>query len=110
MKNDFKNLFHFGIGSAMLAKQVVEDFVDEMIRSGRVEANERVDFIDSYSKRAEELMSRMGEEFRQRMGQMASEMNLVSRAEFEALQKEVAALKAKPSRTKSTNSSRKAKN
>lgn len=109
MKNDFKDLFHFGVGSAMLARQVVEDFVDEMIRSGRVEVNERVDFVDSYSKRLEELMSQMSEEFRSRVGQMASEMNLVTRAEFEALQQEVAALKANSKRPKSNRSAKKTK-
>lgn len=95
MKDGFKDLLHFGVGSAMLARQVVEDFVDEMIRAGRVEVDERTQFVDDYSKRAEDLYTRLGEDFRTKMNQMAHEMNLVTREEFEDLKKEVTALQKK---------------
>ncbi|MBT3786437.1 hypothetical protein HOF92_15790 [bacterium] len=111
MKDGFKDLFHFGVGSAMLAREVVEDFVDEMIRAGRVQVDERTQLVSDFSKRAEDLYSRMGQEFRDRFSQMAQEMDLVTRQEFEELQKKVAALSAKKktaaAKTKSKTASKK---
>ena len=52
MKDKLKDFLDFGVGSALLAKEVIEDFADEMIRSGRARAQERSALIDELSGRA----------------------------------------------------------
>ena len=55
MINQFKDVLLFGLGSATLAKEVAEDFVDEMIKSGQVQAQERAQLVEDFTERARSM-------------------------------------------------------
>jgi polyhydroxyalkanoate synthesis regulator phasin len=52
MKDKLMDLFMFGMGTASLAKEVVEDFVDEMIQSGHACSESRAQMVKEFSEKA----------------------------------------------------------
>ncbi len=93
MKDKLKDFLDFGVGSALLAKEVIEDFADEMIRSGRARAQERSALIDELSGRASGLRDEIEARIQAKVHEVTKGLDLVSRDEFEALKAEVQKLK-----------------
>ena len=93
MKDRFKDMMLFGLGSAVLAKEVVEDFVDEMIRSGKAHAEERVNLIEEFTERAGTIRADFESGLKQKVVDIAKDMNLVTRDEVDSLKAEIAELK-----------------
>lgn len=95
MINQFKDMLLFGLGSATLAKEVAEDFVDEMIKSGQVQAQERAQLVEDFTERARSMKTEFESTLKQRMRDLAHDMHLVTRDEIEGLQERIRNLEAK---------------
>lgn len=95
MINQFKDILLFGIGSATLAKEVAEDFVDEMIKSGQAQAQERAKLVEEFTDRARTMKSEFESTLKDRMRDLSHEMNLVTRDELESLKNRIRSLEAK---------------
>ena len=107
MINQFKDMLLFGIGSATLAKEVAEDFVDEMIKSGQAQAQERAKLVEEFTDRARAMKSEFESTLKDRMRDLSHEMNLVTRDElrvfktvFEVLRQRLRILKSPKKREK----------
>ncbi len=109
MINQFKDMLLFGIGSATLAKEVAEDFVDEMIKSGQAQAQERSKLVEEFTERARTMKSEFESTLKDRMRDLAHEMNLVTRDELEALNSRIRSLEAKIEDLEKPKKSRKSK-
>ena len=93
MKDRFKDFMLFGLGSAMLAKEVVEDFVDEMIHSGKAHAEERSRLIEEFSQKASGIREDFEETLKQKVKDIATDLSLASQDEVDDLKSEIAELK-----------------
>lgn len=78
MKDKLTDLFLFGMGTASLAKDLVEDFVDEMIQSGQACSESRTQMVrelsekaalkkDEYEKRFQEMRQTLAKELKPAM-------------------------------------------
>jgi polyhydroxyalkanoate synthesis regulator phasin len=118
MKEKLKELMLFGLGSAVLAKEIVEDFVDDMVQSGKAQSEDKARLMeelsekmkdqrdqwegkikDSWEKILEELnfatthdLEEMKEQLTNEKEELLSEMNSL-KEEMAALKNELAALK-----------------
>lgn len=95
MINQFKDMLLFGLGSATLAKEVAEDFVDEMIKSGQAQAKERAQLVDEFTERARTMKTEFEATLKQRMRDLTHDMNLVTRDELEGLHERMRSMEAK---------------
>lgn len=93
MKNTFKDLLGFGMGSAMLAKEVTEDFVDEMIRSGNAKNEQRALLIDEMSSKALDTFKDYEENFKTKFSSLASDLNLATKSDIDELKSMIQELK-----------------
>lgn len=93
MKNTFKDLLGFGVGSAMLAKEVTEDFVDEMIRNGNAKNEQRALLIDEMSTRAFDTFKDYEQDFKAKFSSLASELNLATKTDIDELKSMIQELK-----------------
>jgi polyhydroxyalkanoate synthesis regulator phasin len=94
MKNKLKDVLDFGMGSALLAKEVIEDFADEMIRAGRARSEERETLIDELSNRASGFREDLETRIFDKVHEVTKSLDLVTREEFEELKSQVEKLKA----------------
>ncbi|PCJ21115.1 MAG: hypothetical protein COB02_00580 [Candidatus Cloacimonadota bacterium] len=93
MKNTFKDILGFGMGSAMLAKEVAEDFVDEMIKTGNAKNEQRALLVTEMSGRAFETLKDYEENFKTKFGEIASELNLATKSDIDELKEMIKDLK-----------------
>ncbi|MCO4783653.1 MAG: hypothetical protein KC646_15105 [Candidatus Cloacimonetes bacterium] len=93
MKNTFKDLLGFGMGSAMLAKEVTEDFVDEMIRSGNAQNEQRALLVDEMSNRALNTFKDYEESLKEKFSSLAGELDLATKSDIDELKTMIQELK-----------------
>ncbi|MCJ8346543.1 hypothetical protein MJH12_13455 [bacterium] len=104
MKTTFKDILGFGMGSAMLAKEVAEDFVDEMIRSGNAKNEQRAEMVHDMSDRALGTLKDYEENFKVKFGEFASELNLATKHDIDELKAMIKDLKESQSGSSSEES------
>ena len=74
---------------------MAEDFVDEMIKSGQAQAQERAKLVEEFTDRARAMKSEFESTLKDRIRDLSHEMNLVTHDELEGLQNRIRSLEAK---------------
>lgn len=85
MNEKFKDLMFFGVGSLSLAKDVATDFVDEMIRAGKAQQEQREQLLAEMAERARVSQAHLEELVAAKVEQMARDMHLVPKGDYEKL-------------------------
>ena len=93
MKKAFKDILGFGVGSAMLAKEVAEDFVDEMIRTGNAKNEQRALLVSEMSNRALDTLKDYEENFKTKFSDIAADLNLATKSDIDELKEMIQDLK-----------------
>ena len=81
-----------GLGMAALTKEKVEEFVQELVRSGEVDGEESKQVARSILKQAEEQRDELRRLVDQQVRRVLSGAGMVTKEEYEALEERVKAL------------------
>jgi len=106
MKELVKKAFYLGVGAAVVTKDKVEEFVDELIRKGEASQSEKGKLIDEFMEKAKAREKELTEKVKTMVQKNIGELKLPSKKEIEELKKKVDELekqidKLTKSRTKS---------
>ena len=90
MKEKLEQLFYFGLGSALLAKEKLEQAGETA--KGTVEENERKarEFFDQAVAKGSEERSRLKDDVKELLKEAMDELGLATKADLEALREELA--------------------
>jgi len=94
LNEKFRELFYFGMGSATLAKDVASDFVDEMIRAGKAQQEQRESLLQEMTDRAKASQAEMEKLIREKIEFIARELELVPARDLKALESRLQAVEA----------------
>lgn len=97
MKNKLEQLFYFGLGSALMAKEKIEQAGDSL-RSCKDEADEKArDFFDETVAKGSEEREHLKGKMKELLKEAIDELGLATRADIDSLRAELAQLrKEKP--------------
>jgi polyhydroxyalkanoate synthesis regulator phasin len=97
MKNKLEQLFYFGLGSALLAKEKIEQ-AGASVRTCTEENDRKArEFFDEAVAKGSEERDLMKKNIKEMLKEAIDELGLASRADVEALRAEVAALRQEKS-------------
>lgn len=93
MKNKLEQLFYFGLGSALMAKEKIEE-AGESARSRKEEGDQKArEFFDQAVAKGSEEREQVKESIRELLKEAVDELGLATRADVEALREEMARLR-----------------
>ncbi len=99
MKNLVDRLFTLGIGIAALSKEQAEKIAEELTQKGKMASDEASAFIDELMKKGTESREQWEAVIKEKIEQVLRESNIVTKQEFEALEKRVNELERKLNET-----------
>lgn len=99
MKNLVDRLFTLGIGIAALSKEQAEKIAEELTQKGKMASDEASAFIDELIKKGTESREQWEAVIKEKIEQVLRESNIVTKQEFEALEKRVNELERKLNET-----------
>ncbi len=89
----FKNIVNFSLGAFSLTRDKIEEWVDEAIKRGEISAADRAETIDELQQKAQKATADLKNIIDERVETVANK--LTRKDEFDRLQAEIDALKAK---------------
>ncbi len=89
-----KDLITLGVGSALLAKEKVEEELKELIEKGKMSKEEAQELLDKAKTKGEEQERALKEEIKKSLKEVIDEMGLATKKDLEELKE---ALKSKRS-------------
>lgn len=93
MKNKLEQLFYFGLGSALMAKEKIEE-AGESARSRKEEGDQKArEFFDQAVAKGSEEREQVKESIRELLKEAVDELGLATRADVVALREELARLR-----------------
>lgn len=93
MKNKLEQLFYFGLGSALMAKEKFEQAGDSL-RSCKDETDQKArDFFDETVAKGSAEREQMKDKVKDMLKEVIDELGLATRADIDALRSELAALR-----------------
>lgn len=95
MKDLIRELFSFGLGAALYSKDQIEKIIDELVQKGEVGAKEAEQMVENIIEKGESSKKEFDDLIKSRVSQILKELNVVSREEYEQLQKRVEELEKK---------------
>lgn len=87
-----RDLISVGVGSALLAKEKVEEELKNLIEKGKMSKEEAQEFLDKAKAKGEEQERALKEEIKQALKEVLDEMGLATKKDLEELKE---ALKSK---------------
>jgi polyhydroxyalkanoate synthesis regulator phasin len=84
-----KDLITLSIGSALLAKEKVEEELNDLIERGKVSKEEAEKLIEKAKARGEEQEKALKEEIKKALREVLDEMGLATREDLEKLREEL---------------------
>ncbi|MCB2181415.1 MAG: hypothetical protein KQH63_05285 [Desulfobulbaceae bacterium] len=84
-----KNAFYTGLGAAELTKEKIEELAKELAEKGKLSESEMKKFVDDALSKSEERKEQLKNQLEQIVEDTIKKMNLVSRTEFDALEKKL---------------------
>lgn len=91
----FKQVFTLGLGAAVITKEQIEKVVDSLVKKGEISANESKDLINQWVEKGEQAKQEMEDVVKTRVNQALSSMDIVTKEEFQELERRVQALENK---------------
>jgi len=93
MKEKLEQLFYFGLGSALMAKEKIEQ-AGESTRGFRVESDRKArEFFDQAVTKGTEEQSQVKESIKELLKEAIEELGLATRADIDSLREELARLR-----------------
>ena len=83
-----KDLLYIGLGGALLAKEKVEEELNELVEKGKLNKEEARKFIDKAKTKGEEEELEFKSKLKEAIREVLDEMDLATRADIEALKQE----------------------
>ena len=94
MKDLMSKAFALGLGLAQSTKEQAEKLAQELTTRGEMSKSDSIEFINGLIERGQETRAGIENTIRDRVKQLASDMNLASREEVERLEERIARLEA----------------
>lgn len=91
----FKQVFTLGLGAAVMTKEQVEKAVDTLVKKGEMSRTESKEFINQWLEKGEQAKQEMDDIVKTRVNQLLSSMDIVTKEEFQELERRVQALENK---------------
>jgi polyhydroxyalkanoate synthesis regulator phasin len=83
-----KDLLYIGLGGALLAKEKVEQELNELVEKGKLNKEEAQKLIDKAKAKGEEEEKEFKTKLKEAVREVLNEMDLATKADIEALKKE----------------------
>jgi len=83
-----KDLIYIGLGGALLAKEKVENELNELVEKGKLNKEEAQKFIDKAKAKGEEEEKEFKAKLKEAIREVLDEMDLATKEDIEALKKE----------------------
>ncbi len=80
-----KDLLYLGIGSALLAKEKVEEQLNKLVEKGKLSKEDVKKIIEEAKKRGEEEEKRAKEELKKTLKEIVQELGLATKKDIEEL-------------------------
>jgi polyhydroxyalkanoate synthesis regulator phasin len=83
-----RDLLYIGLGGALLAKEKVEQELNELVEKGKLNKEEAQKLIDKAKAKGEEEEKEFKAKLKEAVREVLEEMDLATKADIEALKKE----------------------
>ncbi len=93
MKDKFEQLFYFGLGSALMAKEKFEKACETACASREESERKAREFFDDAVAKGSEQREQMKDKLKELLKEAADELGLATRADVEALRAELSKLR-----------------
>ena len=91
----FKQIFTLGLGAAVVTKEQIEKTVEGLVAKGEISRSESRELINQWSEKGEQAKQELDDIVKTRVNQVFSSFNLVTKEEFQDLERRIAALENK---------------
>jgi polyhydroxyalkanoate synthesis regulator phasin len=91
----FKQVFTLGLGAAVITKEQIEKTVDTLVKKGEVSSTESKELINQWLEKGEQAKQELDDIVKTRVNQMLSSMDIVTKEEFQELERRIQALESK---------------
>ena len=91
----FKQIFTLGLGAAVITKEQIEKTVEGFVAKGELSRTESKELINQWSEKGEQAKQELDDIVKTRVNQVLSSLNLVTKEEFQDLERRIAALENK---------------
>jgi polyhydroxyalkanoate synthesis regulator phasin len=96
MKNVLRKGFALGLGLAIVGKEQIEKFVDELVKKGELSQHESREFAHELMKKGEEAQQKLDERIQLKLKQLLSELNIATKDDIKRLEQRIEQLENKP--------------
>jgi len=80
-----KDLLYIGLGSALLAKEKVEEELNKLIEKGKLSKEDAEKFLDSAKKKGEEEEKKAKEELKKTLKEVLEDLDIATKKDIEDL-------------------------
>ncbi|WP_455661794.1 phasin family protein [Pradoshia sp.] len=87
--------FSFGLGAAIVSKEQIEKYVDDMVKRGEVSEQESKDMVNDLVVRGEERQKEVEQQINMKVKLRLQEMDIATKEDIERLEQRIAALELK---------------
>ena len=84
-----KDLIYLGVGSALLAKEKIDEEIAELVEKGKVSKEEAKKMAESAKERAEKEEAEMKEKLKEMIKEVIQEMDLATRSDIEEMVRKI---------------------
>ncbi|WP_071394929.1 phasin family protein [Bacillus tuaregi] len=98
----FKQVFTLGLGAAVVTKEQVEKMVDTLVQKGEVSRNESKELIQQWVEKGEQAKQEIDDIVKTRVNQALTNLNLVTKEDYQELERRIQALENKLSAKEET--------
>lgn len=84
---DIKDLFYLGLGSALIAKEKIEEEAKGLIEKGKLTKDQQNEYIEKAKAKAKEQEQEISDKLKQMIKDALSEMGFATKEDIEELKK-----------------------
>lgn len=84
-----KDLIYLGVGSALLAKEKIDEEIAELVEKGKVSKEEAKKMAESAKERVEKEEAEMKEKLKEMIKEVIQEMDLATRSDIEEMVRKI---------------------
>ena len=89
MEDLLKKIINTSLGAAILAKDKIKEFIDELVNKGKLTEEEGKRFMDDLRKETNKSGKNIEEEVRRIMERMLDRMDIATKKDLKVLQKKI---------------------
>jgi len=84
-----KDLLTIGLGSALLAKEKVEDELNKLVEKGKISKDEAQKFIDDAKQKAQDEEEKLKDRLKSALKEVLDELNIATKDDIEDLKSQL---------------------